>query len=355
MKLPNGYGSVVNLGKGRRKPYAVRITTGRKKNKNGEYIQTYRYLEYFEKSKDAYAYLARYNSGESVKEHQRLTDAPTMKEVFDKWFDHKQNLKKKPSDSTIRNYQIGFNRFSSLHDQRFSSLRPSDYQPIANVLSEKSESTVGMARTVLNQMYEWAVKNEIVEKNYCAAVVWEYTDQEEEVHAPFAEEEISILWEKSNLLHVDKVLMLIYSGLRPSEFLQLETKNINLKEHYMIAGSKTEAGIDRIIPIHDAVYPFYVRYYNKGMKYLFQNTRGNAMQYANFRANYWYPIMEQLHMDHKLHDPRHTFATLADKYKLNDYYVKLIMGHAIDDLTKRVYTHVDPQDLLAEINKIPVL
>ena len=298
MKLPNGYGAVVNLGKGRRKPYAVRITTGRKKNSKGEYVQTYKYLEYFQKSKDAYAYLAAYNNGDVVKEHQSLSSIPTMREVFDRWFDYRQNLKKKPSNDTIRNYKIGFNRFTELHDRKFASLRPADYQPIVNALNDKSNSTVGTARTVLNQMYEWAIKNEIVEKNYCLSVTWEYTDSEEEIHSPFTDKEIAILWENSNILNVDKVLMLIYSGLRPKEFLQIETKNVNLKEHYVIAGMKTAAGTNRIIPIHDSVYPFYQRYYNPNHKYLFQNTRGNALRYPNFRMNYWNPLMEQLNMNH---------------------------------------------------------
>ena len=352
MKLPNGYGAVVNLGKGRRKPYAVRITTGRKKNSKGEYVQTYKYLEYFQKSKDAYAYLAAYNNGEEVKEHKSLASAPTMKEVFEKWFDYRQNLKKKPGPDTVRNYTMGFNRFAELHDRKFSSLRPSDYQPIVNALNGKSNSTVGTAKTVLSQMYEWAIKNEIVEKNYALSVTWEYTNPEEEIHSPFTDAEIALLWKNSNLLNVDKVLMLIYSGLRPKEFLEIETKNINLKEHYLIAGMKTAAGTNRIIPIHDSVYPFYQRYYNKNYKYLFQNTRGNALRYANFRSSYWYPLMEQLNMDHKLHDPRHTFATLADKYHLNDHYIKLIMGHAVNDITKGTYTHVTPYILLTEINKI---
>lgn len=352
MKLPNGYGSVVNLGKGRRKPYAVRITTGRKKNIKGEYVQTYKYLEYFQKSKDAYAYLAAYNRGDEVKEHTSLVSAPTMKEVFENWFAHRQGLRKKPSEATIRNYIMAFNRFEELHDRKFSSLRPADYQPIANVLSEKSNSTVGMSRTVLNQMYEWAIKNELVEKNYCLSVTWEYTNSAEECHAPFTDDEIAVLWNNSNLLNVDKVLMLIYSGLRPKEFLQIETKNINLKEHYFIAGMKTAAGTNRTIPIHNSVYQYYQRYYNLNNKYLFQNTRGNPLQYHNFRTNYWYPLMQQLHMDHKPHDPRHTFATLADKYAMNDFYTKLIMGHSINDLTKGTYTHVTPDILLKDINKI---
>ena len=117
---------------------------------------------------------------------------------------------------------------------------------------------------------------------------------------------------------------------------------------------KTEAGTDRTIPIHDAILPLFKRYYNRNNKYLFQNTRGNAMEYTNFVNSYWTPLMEHLGMMHTMHDTRHTFATLADKYRLNDYYLKLIMGHSITDITKGVYTHPDIAQLVEEINKILV-
>ena len=81
MKNPSGYGSVVNLGKRRNKPYAVRITTGRHKSPKGRWVYTYKYLEYFEKSKDAHTYLANYNVGNPVKKHVSLIKEPTFKEV----------------------------------------------------------------------------------------------------------------------------------------------------------------------------------------------------------------------------------------------------------------------------------
>jgi len=355
MKNPNGYGAVVFLGKGRRKPYAVRITTGRKKNKKGEYVQTYKYLEYFEKSKDAHVYLAQINSGQEVKEHESIQDMPTFRDVYEKWLDYKMSLKKPPKDDTIRNYGIAFRRFKDLHDRKFVTLKPSDYQPIADTLKEKSSSTSGMARTVLSQMYDYAIKKMIIcEKNYADYVTWEYTESEEPMHIPFSADEIAKLWELKDFKDVDKVLILIYTGLRASEFLSIKTKDIHLEEHYLVAGMKTEAGIDRVVPIHDAILPMIKKYYNPKNKFLFQNTRGNALHYTNFHVNYWTPLMQYLGMEHTMHDTRHTFATLADEAKLNIFYLKLIIGHRIDDLTKDVYTHVSPKLLVEEVNKIKV-
>lgn len=48
-------------------------------------------------------------------------------------------------------------------------------------------------------------------------------------------------------------------------------------------------------------------------------------------------------------------TSLANEYGLNEFLVKKIMGHSSRDLTKDVYTHVDTQRLIDEINKIPVL
>lgn len=355
MRNPNGYGSVVYLGNKRRKPYAVRITTGKKKNKNDQYVQTYKYLEYFEKSKEAHMYLAQLNAGMEVKEHESIQQMPTFKEVYEKWLAHKQSLRKPPSQATVRNYGIAFRRFADLHDRKFTTLKPVDYQPIADSIKDKSASTIEMAKTVLSQMYDYAIKQMVIcDKNYATYITWEYTEMEEKKHIPFSDAEIKKLWKKKDFKDVDKVLMLIYTGMRASEFLSIETKNVHLKEKYLIGGMKTDAGTNRTIPIHDAVLPLFQKYYNPNNKYLLQNTKGNAMDYTNFVTNYWAPLMEYLGMEHTMHDTRHTFATLADKYKLNEYYLKLIIGHSVSDLTKNTYTHVSVNLLVEEINKIKV-
>ena len=41
-----------------------------------------------------------------------------------------------------------------------------------------------------------------------------------------------------------------------------------------------------------------------------------------------------------------------DRDKADEHSIKLIMGHRINDLTKRVYTHKLIEDLITEINKI---
>ena len=43
--------------------------------------------------------------------------------------------------------------------------------------------------------------------------------------------------------------------MRSADLLRIENKNINLKERYFVTGSKTEAGMNRQIPIHHLIFP----------------------------------------------------------------------------------------------------
>ena len=57
---------------------------------------------------------------------------------------------------------------------------------------------------------------------------------------------------------------------------------------------------------------------------------------------------------HRPHDPRKTFITLAKAAEVNEYAIKYMVGHAISDLTEKVYTERDPEWLRTEINKISI-
>lgn len=350
MKLPNGYGSVVNLGKKRRKPYAVRITDGYKKNSAGNTVQIYRYLEYFEKSKDAYEYLAKYNSGQQVKEHISLVTQPTFEELFNMWIEYKMDMNNSPSDSTIRNYKLVLGWCENLKSKKFSNIRVDDIQAVVNEYKSKSKSTVSFIRTVINQMYQYAIKREYIDKNYSELVDYEWKETENKMHSPFTDEEIEKLWNNLDTPGIDLILMMIYTGFRASEFIALENKNINLDKRYAIGGIKTSAGKNRIVPIHKKVLPLFEKYYDKERKYLIPNSKGSKYSYGVFNISVWTVTINKMNMDHIPHDTRHTLATMLDKVGANKICTKMILGHSIQDITDGVYTHKNLDDLLETID-----
>ena len=50
--------------------------------------------------------------------------------------------------------------------------------------------------------------------------------------------------------YYDETMFMLYTGCRVSEMLTIRSENIDLEKRTMILGVKTEAGKNRIIPIH---------------------------------------------------------------------------------------------------------
>lgn len=62
--------------------------------------------------------------------------------------------------------------------------------------------------------------------------------------------------------------------------------------------------------------------------------------------------MKRLKLDHRPHETRHTFITKAKECNVDEYVLKLIVGHAITDLTEKTYTHRTIDQFKTEIRKI---
>ena len=56
--------------------------------------------------------------------------------------------------------------------------------------------------------------------------------------------------------------------------------------------------------------------------------------------------------NHTIHECRHTFITLLDRYEVPIIVIKKIVGHAPDDLTGKVYTHVSFHDIISAVDKL---
>ena len=54
----------------------------------------------------------------------------------------------------------------------------------------------------------------------------------------------------------------------------------------------------------------------------------------------------------KPHDTRHTFITAAKAAGVDEYILKMIVGHSITDVTEATYTHRTIEQLYNEICKI---
>lgn len=368
MKLPNGYGSIVKLSGKRRKPWAVRVSY-LEEQADGTIKRKQRYIGYFVKKESAIAFLTEYNNGGIIPEHQKYSEIPTFAELFDKWKSYRNSLKAKPGSSTWKNYGIAFNMFSPIHDKKIISIRAQDLQNCISAQSSKSRSSVGNMRAIVRGMWKFAVMNEYCEHDITEHLVFEFTETGIPIHTRFTDEEIASLWDALGTINnVDIILIYIYTGCRPAELLEIESANVHLEEQYMIGGMKTDAGKNRIIPIHDAIVPLVQNRLAQNRKYLITNKYGNHYTRAVYHNSNWNTVMQKMSLNHSPHDCRYTFAALADNACMNTICKKLIMGHALankngtaykiggkQDITQDVYTEKTIPELVAEVNKIPVL
>lgn len=334
MRFPNGYGSIINLGKNRRKPYAVRITIGWSDDKK----QRYKYLGYFEKETQAFECLVEFNKNPYDIDVKKIT----LKEVYDKW---SERHFEKISLNSKKSYISSFKKCEVLYDTPICQLKTKDFQKIVDNI--ESISTARTFKNVIKMIYSYAIKNDIVEKDYSDYIEF-YQEKNQHNTSVFSNLEINLLWEHQGPDSVDVLLILLYSGMRINELLKIETKNIFFNERYMITGSKTKSGKDRVIPIHKKIAPLIEKRLNG--KYLFETRNGTPVHYNNM-LKLITTDFKRLGLNHVVHETRHTFISQADRLDINKITLKRIVGHSSKkDVTDDIYTHKNKEDLIKAID-----
>ena len=348
MRLPNGYGGVSKLSGNRRRPYVARITVSYRDT--GTPI--YKTLGYFAKKEEALQELVKYNQTKYNVDQKKLTFA----EIYKDWSDSHY---KEISQSAINGYKMAYKKCTKIHNIRFADIRTVHLQ---RVIDEDCEtySIRKSVRVLLNVLYKYAMKNDIVEKQYSKYIsIGKPVKVYEKI--PFSDEEIEEIWNNKDTINgIDTVLILIYTGMRINELLQIENAKMNFEERYMIGGEKTEAGRDRVIPISTKILPLIKARYNPDNKYLIVDDQGKPISYYAYKRYIWEPVMEELKLPnpHTPHTTRHTTVTMLSNARgengepIDTLTIKYILGHKTDtDITER-YTHRRIEQLVAAIDLI---
>ena len=324
-RLPKGFGSVYKLSGSRRKPYrACKLV-------DGKYIT----IGYYETSAAAVQALTDYNKNPYDLTSKDVTIAELYEVFKDRKFKH-------ISASGVRIYKAAFNHLKPIHNKPIKELKTYQLQKLIDGI-DRSWQAKAHVQTLLHQLFDIAIEMDIIDRNY-ASFVKIGDKPQSDIHSAFAKEEIQKLFDSVfSEEYADTVLIMIYTGMRPSELLNLKTEDIHLSDKYMIGGSKTKAGKGRVIPICNKIMPLILRRYNPDNKYFFK------MSYSAYKVRFD-SLMERLEMSHLPHDGRHTFASMANSAGVNATSVKLIMGHASQDITERIYTHKAISELVDAVN-----
>ena len=367
-RLPNGFGQISEIkNRNLRKPFRAMVTVG--KTEEGRPIcKPLKPISYFATYNEAYEALIENNKNPYV-----LSEDITVKELYERW--SKIFFEEAQSDSPKMRTKAAWQYCSALYDCRITDLTPgllkdrieSASKTTATGVKHPSANTKKNMKTLFKQMLDYALEYDLVDRNAAKSfslakkTVLE-SQKTQNGHISYTDEEMRILWD--NLYKIDYVDMLLiqcYSGWRPQELCNLRLENINLEEWTFKGGMKTAAGRDRVVPIHTRIRPLVEKRYEesseRGSEYLFtKQLKNGTVKHISFKAYiYVFQIMVEklkINPDHRPHDGKKQFVTMAKKYKVDEYAIKYIAGHKIKDLTERVYTDRDPEWLSEEIEKI---
>lgn len=373
MRRANGTGNIYKMKGGkRRKPWRVRVTVGWELNpKTGRCKQNLKTLGYYASRAEAEAALVAYQECP----YDLNTKDITFKELYEQWTE--DYFKKLTSISSERTITSAYRYCSGLYNMKMRDIRIYHLQEcmdkgyiIPDRGKEKGQKryasacTKGRIKSMFNLMFDWAYAREIVDRNYARAFELDKETKIKQVREKrkntiFSKEEIDLLWKNvDKIAFVDMVLCGIYSGWRPQELAILKIKDIDLELQVMYGGMKTDAGKDRCVPIHPLIQPLIEKRYAEakelGSNYLFNDINGQQgiyMTYDKYRGRF-NKVVERLQMDHHPHETRHTFITKAKRVRMEEYILKRIVGHVINDNTEKTYTHREIEELKAEMRKI---
>jgi integrase len=131
----------------------------------------------------------------------------------------------------------------------------------------------------------------------------------------------------------------LYTGCRRGEALSVRMSDIDFENHVIhIRGTKTEKS-DRYIPLFENVSELV-----EGL--------GKVNFLFSYKNNYVTKIFKQFCPTHKLHDLRHTFASICFSNGVTLKVVQAWLGHSEIDTTANIYVHLNQDIHLIEAEKI---
>ena len=356
MRLPNGFGNINKLNGNRRKPYRARIFDGF--TDDGKRL--YKNIGYFEKYNDALAALVDY--------HRNPLDFQadiTFAELYDRWSAKKFE---KISASNINGYKASYNLCESIYNRPLKEIKLAHLQHIVDTCG-KNYPTLKKLKTLLSQMFEYAVKNDIISQEFDKTEYIDLGEKDEQStkHYKFSGAEIEALWKWSANDYVQVILMLIYGGTRPGEMFAVKKEDVKLDEEYFIITDGKNENAKRRVPIHKKVLPFYENWMSKDGEYLITKLNGSRFNlqtdHRQYVDSYWKPILQDVGIytykdedgklqEHLPHDTRHTFTSMWKEKKLDETFRRKIQGHSGKGIGEQVYTHIDMENLKTEINQL---
>lgn len=341
MKRSNGTGNVSKLSGKRRKPWRARVSSGWDED-TGRQLWTN--LGTYRTRPEAEMAIGAYNKTGVI-----ARPAMTLNDVYEEWSKEKYESGSL-SKQTVDNYKAAWIHMSKLGHVKFTDLRSVHFSELQKELSKtKSKSTVQKVRVLGTQLYDYAMDNQIVDRNYAKLSIMPKMD--ETVKEAFTDIEVKKIAAAVGVVPwADAIMLMLYTGFRINEMLLLTRFSVDWDAKTITGGLKTDAGKNRPIPIHPKIEQIVRDLCSHGGPRLVCENR-KPIADKRFREKLYEPALAAIGV--RVLNPhccRHTFATRLSKAGIGDKELQELMGHTRAAYTKTKYVHKDLEELKNAIN-----
>lgn len=261
--------------------------------------------------------------------------------------------------------------YTQLGAKPLDTISPRDIQQYLSYL----RSTVGLAPatanrhlSLLSSIFRLAEQYELVLKNPCKSVQkfkesnqrQRYLSAEELCRLLDAMEDTDPETGEKNRVAVAALKLLLFTGTRREEALQAEWAHIDFEKRLWFL-PKTKNGKSRYVPLNDnALEVLKSLKQEPGCPYVFVSPKmkpqasgsGQQHQRLNTPVKTFQRLLAKAGItDFRIHDLRHTFASLAVNNGTSLYMVQQLLGHASPTTTQR-YSHLTDNRLLEASNQV---
>ena len=320
----NGEGSIVKLSGKRKRPYAARVTTGW--TNGGK--QLFKYVGYYSTKTEAKNELNNF----LINPYDLNANNLTAMDIYDKWVTNA-----KFSEDVLKNYKRVIEN-SGLSKKVFKDITLFELE---NATKDLTPAMQKRFKAAWKHLYEYGMRHDLVNKNLADIM-------QLEKYVAGKRDAISLNDVKVVLKGDDNIAkILLYTGMRINELLEIKSSNVFIEERYMIGGKKTLAGINRVIPLHRDILPIIKDFLSKNTNYLITDEKGKKVNYNNY-LNTW--KSNEVLKTTSPHFARHTFVSRAVACGIQKTFIQKIVGHSNSDVTDH-YTHLSKEQLIEAIDK----
>ena len=285
-----------------------------------------------------------------------------MRDLYDRMIKRDE---KRIERSTIGCYKAAYKYYSDIQGFAFADLNTEDWQICIDDCPRGSRTRENM-KALGTKLYKLANELRVfglTTGTDFAKFVW-INRSDKESRQPFTKEELAAIQKAAADGHEGAriILAMCATGFRPSEFLALTRDSSDPQKNQLRGGAKTEAGRNRIVPVHPSIKAMVAERYLSGSPFLFGNGQ-EPYTLQHFREAVFYPALEEIGIqpvpkpgDKPQRTPystRHTFATLMKAVPGADKDKAALMGHTSYEMTLH-YTHEDAGSLEAIVSAIAI-